>query len=98
MYEQFMNTVKANAPTALYCGDCVGSNITIHVAILLPLLNPQSNNSCGDTLDGTLGSLRLTAEWKDLGPGQRVFGVNGCNIPLHSCNRYSYYDNLFNNI
>ena len=50
----------------------------------LPLLNPQSTSNFGDTLDGTLGSCKLTAVWKDLGPGQGVLGNNGCNIPLHS--------------
>ena len=49
----------------------------------LPLLNPQSTSNFGDTQDGTLGSLKLTAEWKDLGPGQGIFGDNG-SIPLHS--------------
>ena len=50
----------------------------------LPLLNPQSTNNFGDTQDGSLGSLKLTAEWKDLGPGQGVLGNNGSKTPLHS--------------
>jgi len=43
----------------------------------LPLLNPQRTNNFGDKQDGTLGSLRLIAEWKDLGIGQGVCGDNG---------------------
>ena len=53
------------------------------LTVSLPLLNPQSTSNFGDTQDDTLGSLKLTAVWKDLGPGQGVFGDKGW-IPLHS--------------